>query len=101
MSSFEESDPSDLIEPLLPGDPPPLEGSWEVRLRDGTVIADIAGIAMDKQLVFRLNRPAQCSFRVPSYLVNDIQADGYPTLTTGRRQISVTLISMGLCFHGI
>lgn len=59
---------------------------------------------MDKQLVRRLNRPASFSFRVPSYLVSELQLDvpdPLPLLCTGRRQISVTLDSMGLCFHGI
>jgi hypothetical protein len=74
----------------------------EVRERDGTVLEDIAGFCMDKQLTRRLNRPSSFSFRVPSYMVNEIQADGYPLLTTGRRQISVELDSTGgLFFHGI
>lgn len=75
--------------------------AWELRERDGTVLADITGIAMQKQIVRRLNRPARCTFRVPSYMVSDIQTDGYPLLCTGRRQISVTLDATGLFFHGI
>lgn len=74
----------------------------EVRERDGTILEDIAGFCMDKQLTRRLNRPASFTFRVPSYMVNEIQADGYPLLTTGRRQISVELDSTGgLFFHGV
>ncbi len=87
--------------PFSPTPPLGSPSGWEVRLRDGTVLADITGIAMAKSLTFRLNRPASCTFRVPSYLVKDIQADGRPLLCAGYRQLSVTLQSMGLCFHGI
>lgn len=74
----------------------------EVRERDGTVLEDISSFCMDKQLTRRLNRPASFTFRVPSYMANEIQADGYPLLTTGRRQISVELDSTGgLFFHGL
>lgn len=75
-----------------------------VRYRNGDVIADISSICMDKQLSFRLNRPASFTFRVPSYLVNELQddvPDPLPLLCTGRRQISVTTDAMGLCFHGL
>lgn len=107
------SDPTSVItaapSPGSPGPPlgplgPPLgpggSSGWEIRFRDGTVLADIASIASNKQLRRRLNRPASCSFRVPSYLVNDIQADGLPLICAGYRQISVTLDD-GLFFHGI
>ena len=73
----------------------------EVRLRNGTVLEDISSIAMDKQLRRRLNRISQFTCRVPSYLVNEIQADGKPLVCSGFRQISVTLDSTGLFFHGI
>lgn len=56
---------------------------------------------MNKQIKRRLNRPAMCSFRVPSYLVRDIQFDGRPLLCTGYRTLSVTLDATGLFFHGI
>lgn len=70
-------------------------------MRDGTVLGDVASIASNKSLTRKLNRPAECSFRVPSYLVNTIQADGFPLICEGRRQLAVTLDSTGLFFHGI
>lgn len=72
-----------------------------VRERDGTSLGDIAGICMNKSFTRRLNRPASFSFRVPSYMVRTIQADGRPLLCAGYRQISVVLDSTGLFFHGI
>lgn len=56
---------------------------------------------MNKQVKRRLNRPSQASFRVPSYLVRDLQFDGRPLLCSGYRTLSVTLDSTGLFFHGI
>lgn len=70
-------------------------------MRDGTALGDIAGIAQNKLLTRRLNRISSCSFRVPSYMVNEIQSDGHPLICAGRRQISVVLDSTGLFFHGI
>lgn len=34
-------------------------------------------------------------------MINEIQDDGRPLICAGYRQISVTLESMGLCFHGL
>lgn len=74
----------------------------QVRKRDGTVLEDISSICMDKQLIRRLNRPASFTFRVPSYMINEVQDDSRPLLTPGRRQIAVYLDSTGgLFFHGI
>lgn len=73
----------------------------QVRARDGTSLGDISSICMNKVLRRRLNRPASFEFRVPSYLVNDIQFDGRPLICAGYRQISVELDSTGLFFHGI
>lgn len=78
-----------------------MAASFIVRMRDGTSLGDIAGIAMDKRIKRRLNRPAECTFRVPSYMVNTIESDGRPTLCAGYRQVSVTLDGAGLFFHGI
>ncbi len=72
-----------------------------IRLRDGTSLGDISGICMSKVLTRRLNRPSTFTFRIPSYEVNDIQADGRPLLCAGYRQISVTLDATGLFFHGV
>src|SRR3990167_7870094 len=77
-----------------------MAASFILRMRDGTALADIADIAMSKRLKRRLNRPSECSFTVPSYLVNEIQSDGRPLLCTGYRMLSVTLDSTGLFFHG-
>lgn len=103
MSSFEESAPTGIvIAGFDPGQPPPPDPvGWEVRARDGTILADITDIAMNKTVKRRLNRPAECSFRVPSYMVNEIQFDGKPLLCAGYRQLSVTFDSTGLFFHGI
>jgi hypothetical protein len=75
----------------------------QVRLRDGTLLEDIASIALDKRLTRRLNRPASFSCRVPSYLVNEIQADGRPLICSGYRQICVILDATDPdpFFHGI
>lgn len=78
-----------------------MAASFEILMRDGTNLGDVASIAFDKRVKRRLNRPAECSFRVPSYLVNDIQSDGFPLICTGLRQVAVTLDSTGLFFHGI
>lgn len=74
---------------------------FNIYMRDGTLLGDVAGIASDKVLRRRLNRPATCSFRVPSYMVNDIQTDGRPLICSGYRTVAVTLDSTGLFFHGI
>src|SRR5262249_22404490 len=78
-----------------------MAAEFQVRLRDGTALGDIAGIAENKSLTRRLNRPSSCTFKVPSYMVSDIQSDGRPLLCAGYRQISVVLDSSGLFFHGI
>lgn len=75
--------------------------TFDVYMRDGTLLGDVAPIAFDKVLRRRLNRPSECSFRVPSYMVNEIQSDGRPLICAGYRQIAVTLDSTGLFFHGI
>lgn len=77
----------------------PLE--WIIRYRNGEVVADITDIAMNKQVRRRLNRPASASFRVPSYLVRDLQADDRPLVCSGFRTLSVSLPTTGLYFHGI
>ena len=41
------------------------------------------------------------SFRVPSYMVNTIEADGRPTLCAGFRTLTVSFPETGLFFHGI
>lgn len=69
--------------------------------RDGSLLGDVASIAFDKVLRRRLNRPSEVSFRVPSYMVNDIQSDGRPLICAGYRTVAVTLDSTGLFFHGI
>lgn len=74
---------------------------FQLRLRNGTALGDISGIAMNKSITRRLNRPSSCTFRVPSYMVNDIQSDGRPLLCTGYRQLSVVLDGPGLFFHGV
>lgn len=78
-----------------------MAASYEIRMRNGLVLADVANIAFDKRLKRRLNRPAECSFRVPSYLVNEIQSDGRPLICAGYRQVAVSLDATGLFFHGI
>lgn len=74
---------------------------FRIRERDGTILEDIASIAQNKRLKRRLNRPSECTFRVPSYLVNEIQADGLPLICSGYRQVEVVLDSTGLFFHGL
>ena len=74
---------------------------FRIRMRDGTILEDVASIASNKRLKRRLNRPSECSFRVPSYLVNEIQSDGLPLICAGYRQVEVVLDSTGLFFHGI
>lgn len=78
-----------------------MAATFEILTRSGASLGDVASIAFDKRIKRRLNRPAECSFRVPSYLVNEIQADGFPLICTGRRQVAVSLDSTGLFFHGI
>jgi hypothetical protein len=88
--------------PPLPEAPVPTSGSgWEIRFRNGDLVADITGIAMNKSVTRRLNRPAFASFRVPSYLVSEVQIDGRPLLCSGYRTLSVTFPETGLFFHGI
>ena len=72
-----------------------------VRKRDGTILEDISSIAFDKSATRRLNRIGECSFRVPSYLVSDIQDDGLPLICSGYRQIELSLDTTGLFHHGI
>lgn len=119
MSDFEVSAPTSVI---LPADPeegpvppspplpvplptpttPVLEGlAWEIRYRNGATVLDITTIAMNKTVTRRLNRPAYASFRVPSYMVNEIVADGRPALCAGYRTLTVSFPETGLFFHGI
>jgi hypothetical protein len=72
-----------------------------VRKRDGTILEDISSIAFDKSAKRRLNRPSECTFRVPSYLVSEIQDDGKPLICAGYRNIELSLDSTGLFHHGI
>lgn len=74
---------------------------FNIRMRDGTLLGDVASIASNKRLKRRLNRPSECHFRVPSYLVSDVQSDGRPLICAGYRQVEVTLDETGLFFHGI
>jgi len=64
---------------------------WRFVLCDflGVPIAVLSAVASDKQLDFRLGRPARCSFTVPSAepLVNLSHTDGFPYLSTGRRTV--------------
>ena len=78
-----------------------MAATFIVRYRNGQEIADVASIAFDKRIKKRLNRISECTFRVPSYMVNEIVDDGYPLLSAGNRQLSVTLDSVGLFFHGL
>lgn len=78
-----------------------MAAQFEVRLRDGTLLGDVASIASEKKVWRRLNRPAGASFTVPSYLVSDIQSDGRPLICEGYRQVMVSLDATGLFFNGI
>ena len=75
-----------------------MAAQFDLRLRDGTQLADIAGVASDKQVHRRLGRPTQVTFRVPSDhdLIWTPAADGRPFLCTGFRQMMVTLDDPGL-----
>lgn len=72
-----------------------------VRKRDGTILEDISSIAFDKSATRRLANMGECTFRVPSYLVSEIQDDGYPLITRGRRQIELVTDFAGLYHHGV
>lgn len=65
--------------------------AWRYQLctLTGTAIADLSAIADDPKGVFRLNRPAQLTFRVPSdhREVSTLHSDSYPMLEAKRRVV--------------
>ncbi len=75
-----------------------MAAQFDLRLRDGTQLADIASVCFDKQITRRLGRPTSVSFRVPSDsdLIWTPASDGRPYLCTGYRQLMVTLDGPGL-----
>lgn len=75
-----------------------MAAQFDLRLRDGTQLADIAGVASDKTVTRRLGRPTSVSFRVPSDhdLIWTPASDGRPFLCSGFRQMMVTLDDPGL-----
>ena len=76
--------------------------TWVVRKRDGTVLADIAGISHGKHVMRRLNRPA--SFTLPRALVHGQRDPGRrvsapvlgPPADLGRARLRPWLF-----FHGL
>lgn len=91
-----------LPTPLPTPTTPVLEGlAWEIRYRNGATVLDITTIAMNKTVKRRLNRPAMATFRIPSYMVSEIVADGRPALCSGFRTLTVSFPETGLYFHGI
>lgn len=65
------------------------EISWDFVVCDlnGTTISEVSPIATQKQLRYRLNRPAECSFTVPSddARVSTVHTDGDPFLSCSNR----------------
>jgi hypothetical protein len=76
---------------------------FELEMRDGTLLADIASYAFDKKIHRRLGRPAGVSFRIASDhdIVWTPAGDGHPYLCTGYRKLKVTLDDPGLYAHCI
>jgi hypothetical protein len=64
---------------------------WRIVIADldGTAIVSVEGIASQKQVVYRLNRPAQLSFVVPSDdpRVNTLHTDGEPYISCSNRVV--------------
>lgn len=56
---------------------------------DGNYLSDVSGCALGKHFEFELNRPAQCTFRVPADdpRANIKHTDGEPFLSCGNRTL--------------
>lgn len=75
-----------------------MANEFHLRERDGTELADIAGVASDKSIRRALGRPTSVSFLVPSDhdLIWTPAGDGLPFLCSGYRQMMVELDGPGL-----
>jgi hypothetical protein len=73
---------------------------WRIVVTDlaGTAIVSVEGIASNKQVVFRLNRPAQLSFVVPSDdpRVNTLHTDGEPFISCSNRIVKGYRLEAGV-----